>query len=1063
MAKPVIRVAVAALAVVAGGLVVASPTSATPAGQGNGRLDKHDAQLLSRHLAKGDRTATVLVVAKGGAAAGVQNALRDLGADIKYREDSLGYVRAVLPIGNVKRAAAISGVQAFDLDEVIAREPSEPADHDATPAAPPPGPGTPDANPYMPTQDMGSPAFKAAHPTWDGRGTTVAIIDTGVALDNPALQTTSTGERKIVDWVNANDPTANDDASWVAMATKVKGPTVSWPPASATPTAYITGPGDFRFNRLVEERLVGDLAGDLNRDGDTTDRFAIAWRLSDDAVLVDSDNDNDLTDETPMYDYKQQYQVGYFGADNPATPVAERVPFVIQLDRKNKYVNIGIPDDFHGSHVAGIVAANNLFGGVADGNAPGAKLISVRVCLFGSGCTNHGMVEGMIYALKTMRADAANMSIGGLPPLNDGSSARGAVYTKLIEQTGAQIFTSAGNDGPGINTIGDPGDTADLVAVGASATNDTWLHNYGAGVDGGPNALQNYSSRGPGENGSLKPNVVAPGSAVSTIPMWLDGEPALEAGYHLPPGLAMINGTSMASPQAAGAAALLLSAARATGAQASPPQLRKAIYSSADFLSTAGAAEQGWGLVDVLGAWALLSGNLQVEQITSSAPVCTPIWELLGLTRGVGIYNRCAAADGGYTAGETKAAQITLLRTSGSPKAVPYALAWVGNDGTFSGTPSTVSLPLNKAVTLPVTVQPATVGLHSALLTVDNPATAGTDYAMLNTVVVAEELSSAHTWSATDSVSRVRFDRYFVNVPEGTPNLKVNLSDIADGTQVRFIGFHPYGYEMEDTSSLNCYTNPLEYMHTDCAPTERVYAHPDAGVWELIVEARRTSSELHNPYTLAVSAVDVTIAPATNELSSAVLGVPTPLSWDLENKLAALTVGTTGTDLGSAMRAKPTITTAGGEQRFTVTVPAGMDQLTARITDDELNVDLDLYVYKGDELVGEDADSDSNETVVLDDPAAGEYTVVIDQYDIPDGSTTYDYLDAFLDPTLGAVSATSSAEARDSGDTWQVEGSVTAQVPTTAGRVLFGQILAVTAGGTRLSAGDVTVAQVTGG
>ena len=39
-----------------------------------------------------------------------------------------------------------------------------------------------------------------------------------------------------------------------------------------------------------------------------------------------------------------------------------------------------------------------------------------------------------------------------------------------------------------------------------------------------------------------------------------------EAGYPLPPGYAMFNGTSMAAPQAAGAAALLLSAGRAAGA-----------------------------------------------------------------------------------------------------------------------------------------------------------------------------------------------------------------------------------------------------------------------------------------------------------------------------------------------------------------------------------------------------------------------------------------------------------------------------------------------------------------
>ena len=43
-----------------------------------------------------------------------------------------------------------------------------------------------------------------------------------------------------------------------------------------------------------------------------------------------------------MTDYKVNFDVGYFGTDNPATAVAERVPFVVQTDGKNKYVNIGI-------------------------------------------------------------------------------------------------------------------------------------------------------------------------------------------------------------------------------------------------------------------------------------------------------------------------------------------------------------------------------------------------------------------------------------------------------------------------------------------------------------------------------------------------------------------------------------------------------------------------------------------------------------------------------------------------------------------------------------------------
>ena len=61
---------------------------------------------------------------------------------------------------------------------------------------PAPGPATPNINPYMPTGDTGGAQFVAAHPTWDGRGVTVGIVDSGVTLDHPSLLTTTTGERR---------------------------------------------------------------------------------------------------------------------------------------------------------------------------------------------------------------------------------------------------------------------------------------------------------------------------------------------------------------------------------------------------------------------------------------------------------------------------------------------------------------------------------------------------------------------------------------------------------------------------------------------------------------------------------------------------------------------------------------------------------------------------------------------------------------------------------------------------------------------------------------------------
>jgi subtilisin family serine protease len=167
-----------------------------------------------------------------------------------------------------------------------------------------------------------------------------------------------------------------------------------------------------------------------------------------------------------MTTYKTSFQVGEYGHDNPATAIRESVPFVSQVDATAGFVSLGVVSGAHGTHVAGIATGGKLYGD-ATGAAPGAQIVSIRVCLFTSGCTAHALTEGMIYAAKTANVDVISMSIGGLPSLNDGNNARAILYNRLIDKWGAQIFLSAGNSGPGVNTIGDPAAATKAMAIGA--------------------------------------------------------------------------------------------------------------------------------------------------------------------------------------------------------------------------------------------------------------------------------------------------------------------------------------------------------------------------------------------------------------------------------------------------------------------------------------------------------------------------------------------------------------------------------------------------------------------
>ena len=1053
---------------IAAALLPLSSTAAAPSRSGDDRgLGKHDRALITEARASGKSTVQLIVAAVPGSSGQVDSAVKNLGGKVLYREDDINYLRVSIGINRADDVARLSGVRAVDVDEVIPLDDPRPGGSTNPTPQPPPGAGTPAVNPYLPTGDIGSAQFAQAHPTWDGRGTTIGVLDLGVAVDHPALTTTTTGERKIVDWVTQTAQTGDDDPTWLNMSTAVSGP--SFTQGSTTYTAPTAG--TFRFATFDERdpRLGGEVGNDVNRDGNpagSSGLFGVLWNVTSDQVWVDADQDLSFADEAPMRNYKVAYDIGYFGTDNPATDVAERMPFVVQTDPKTKFVNIGIVSGAHGTHVAGIAAGNSMFGGDMDGGAPGAKIISVRVCLFIAGCTSHALIEGMIYAAKSGGVDVINMSIGGLPALNDANNARAVLYDDLIQKYNVQMFISAGNSGPGENTIGDPAVATKVVAVGSSISDATWESNYGSTAPAsGTDNLHPFSSRGPREDGGFKPDVVAPGAAISSAPLWQAGAP-VAGTYALPAGYAMMNGTSMASPQAAGAGALLVSAAKAAGVSHKPEQLRQAMLSSARFLGEYGAYEQGNGLLRVVNAWTILQANVKTVDISSSVPVDTALDQFLATPGfGRGIHDR-----EGVTRGASYTRTYTFVRTSGPQSAITYDLTWVGNDGTFSSA-SSISLPKGSPRTLAVTVNPSAYGARSAILNLNDPATPGIDYQTMNVVVVPYEFkeSTGFAQTFTGTVARNQTRSYFVRVPAGAPALKVDFSgpSATPGTgQARFLRFHPYGVGVDSNSSTVCYSPAVP--GGSCpggGPNSRTTSNPLPGVWEITVEARRTSDAEFTPYTLTASILGASVSPNPDVIPSATLGVPVARSYTLTNLFGAFTGRAVGTTLGSAFRARPAIANLQQVQRA-VQVTAGTTSLRATIGNpSDPAADLDLFGYNctgsGCVLAGQSADGDSEESVTIPNPAVGTWVVLVDGFAVPSGSTDYDYVDVFTNPAFGSVSVTDANALRPAGSTWTVPGSVTANSAPAAGRVLFGAVEVRTDTNVLVGQGDVVVQSVT--
>ncbi|EID54818.1 S8 family serine peptidase [Saccharomonospora xinjiangensis] len=1027
---------------------------------GDEQLDREDRILLEKAEKAGKSSVTLLVAAERGKADTAESELSSLGGTVRDTNEKLDYLKVTIPIAKAEQAQKLRSVHAVDVDGLIARDEPEPLG--ATDPAPQPAPGTdtPKSNPYLPTRDTKADRFTTLFPRWDGRGTTIAILDSGVDLDHPALAKTSTGERKIVDWYTANSPSSGD-GTWVKMSSETHSGAFT-----AQGREWTAPDGEHTFGLFSE--TAGDLGsgsselgGDVNRDSDREDSWGVLLDTASKEVRVDLDGDGDFTDEKPMRDYAVNHDIGFFGEDDPATGVVDRMAFVVQTDQPG-YVNIGLSAGAHGSHVAGIAAGNDLFGGKMDGAAPGAKLMSVKACLSTPSCTSSGLVDGVIYA-ATHGADIVNISIGGLPALNDGNNARAELYNRIIDTYDVQLFISAGNSGAGANSVGDPSVATDALSVGSYITDDTWLSNYGS-VSSEEESLHPFSSRGPREDGGFKPNIVAPGAAVSTTPRWQPGS-AVPGTYELPAGYGMFNGTSMAAPQATGSGALLVSAYKSIyGKRPEPSVLRSAMTSTARFVDGVPAYAQGAGLVDTMRALDVLRGSEHAD-VTTSVEVNTVLSHQLSTPdTGVGIHDR-----EGVQVGESYTRTYTLERKTGPKRPVTYRASWVGNDGTFSSQ-RTVTLPLGQPVTFDVRVKPSKTGAHSALLRLDDRRTFGYDVQTMNVVFAPLEFAEqdGFTAKASGTVGRNQVSKVFVRVPEGTASMKVDMAAGGDAGkgQVRFVRYDPTGIPVDSTSSLACYNPDAGGGCPGGTATSRTLTDPMPGVWEIVVEARRTSDAATSPWSLTMAVQGASVEPNPDVLPEVTLGEPVSREYTVTNRLGSFTGALEGVPLDSARKERPSIG-EGEQQSYDVTVPAGATSLTATIGSvSDGGADLDLFVYDCTsgtcQLADYTADGDSEESVTVANPVAGTWRVEIDAYAVPAGTTEYDYLDTYAVQGLGVVEVADEPQERATGATWTAQATVTANGDPGEGRLLRGVLTVRTTDDLRVGSTEVLVESVTG-
>ncbi|WP_158007586.1 S8 family serine peptidase [Marinobacter sp. X15-166B] len=254
---------------------------------------------------------------------------------------------------------------------------------------------------------------------------------------------------------------------------------------------------------------------------------------------------------------------------------------------------------FHGTHVAGIVAAaDNGFGVI--GVAPRATLFPLRVLGQGGVGSAADLIAALQWAATQHAIDVINLSLGGLGP---SEALRQAI--DLAYHNGKLVVAAAGNEGSDEPTY--PAAFANVVGVGA--------------VDAG-RVRAGYSNTG------ASVDLVAPGGDASRDAN-LDGDADLIAsswgddrGGVRQPGYAALHGTSMAAPQVTGVYALMKAAARSAGTELGPSEFFALLHSGALTDALANPREYGQGLINGLKAIdAALAGTIPTVVGVSPAAV----------------------------------------------------------------------------------------------------------------------------------------------------------------------------------------------------------------------------------------------------------------------------------------------------------------------------------------------------------------------------------------------------------------------------------------------------------
>ncbi|EST06453.1 Peptidase S8/S53 domain protein [Kalmanozyma brasiliensis GHG001] len=481
----------------------------------------------------------------------------------------------------------------------------------------------------------------------------------------------------------------------------------------------------------------------------------------------------DLTTVEPITDFRIERQWQSFGQQDLLT-------YTVNIEDNGNLLSLVTVAGSHGTHVAGIVGARHDDQPELNGVAPGCEIVSMKIgdARLGSMEQGQAMLRSA-QALVDTKCDIANLSYGedGAFGAEDKGAFAKALRDIVIRQRDILFVSSAGNNGPALTTVGQPGGTtSSVLSVGAYVNAGAMQKAEYALVEKGvPDSVTTWCSRGPTSDGDRGVSIYAPGAAITSIPRY-----CLQSTQ-------LMNGTSMSSPNACGSIALLLSGLKAENIPITPARVFNAVRVTGKDVKD----PLGVPFIRVDAAWDYLGQNKdRVEQDAEYRVAVTRAGKALGRMDKRGIYLRekdethhvqqaNVTVRPTFKQGETEKAFNLELRCALAASqpwvSVPEFLLLGGNGRTFE-----------------VRVDPTDLapGLHHAWIEAYDTENPGHKLFDIPVTVAKPEVFP----SPTVKLDTVRFeagkiDRRFISVPEGATwaSLTVRSSNHSSaGTSARF-------------------------------------------------------------------------------------------------------------------------------------------------------------------------------------------------------------------------------------------------------------------------------------